>query len=94
MRFAERFALRVVLNRLKRSRSDNEERLAVEALLKDREALEQFAESARSEFARQNSGNQANGDFIKWLLEWLLENADEIIKIILAVVPLFADQAE
>ena len=88
----ERLAVRFALNRLRtKSRGDKAAQDSIAALLANREALDEFIESARDEHsAAMAAGNGADGEFIKWLLQWIVDNKDVIIEIIKTIIDLFA----
>lgn len=89
----ERLAVRFALNRLRtKSRGDKDAQDAISALLGNREALDEFIESARTEHSAPRAAGApgADGEFIKWLLQWIVDNKDVIIEIIKTIIDLFA----
>jgi hypothetical protein len=88
----ERVALRMALRGVRR-KGDNDAKQAIDQLLANSECMDSLLDELRTEHGRQMaSGETPVIDFIKWLVQYLVDNQSAIIALIKAIVSLFAAQ--
>lgn len=90
--FVRNVVVRAVIRRLLRNSHVEAEQVALRVILDNPDKFNEFVSVLEDQHANLDGGPAL--DFIKWLIQYVLEHPEEIISLVLLVVTLFGEKNE